>query len=90
MQTFFEYSFTIRIKFRQFGPGSAIICQLGFAGFRYHEVTSFYVEDQIARPAKSGPSNLVKAETANESRGGDQYFSRAVGKALEVLEFLQS
>ena len=32
----------------------------------------------------------MKADTAPESRVGDQYFSRAVGKALEVLEFLQS
>jgi len=43
-----------------------------------------------ARPAKAGTSNLVKAETSKETHGGDQYFSRAVGKALEVLEFLQS
>ncbi len=42
-----------------------------------------------ARPAKAGAPNLVKAETAKEPRVGDQYFSRAVGKALEVLEFLQ-
>ena len=41
-----------------------------------------------ARPAKA--ANLVKAESSKETHGGDQYFSRAVGKALEVLEFLQS
>ncbi len=43
-----------------------------------------------ARPAKAAASKLVKTEGAAETRGGDQYFSRAVGKALEVLEFLQS
>jgi DNA-binding IclR family transcriptional regulator len=48
------------------------------------------LKTKIARPAKSGTPNLVKADTAAESRTGDQYFSRAVGKALEVLEFLQS
>ena len=48
------------------------------------------LKTKTARPAKAGTPNLVKAETANEARGGDQYFSRAVGKALEVLEFLQA
>jgi DNA-binding IclR family transcriptional regulator len=48
------------------------------------------LKTKIARPAKSGTPNLAKADTAAESRTGDQYFSRAVGKALEVLEFLQS
>jgi DNA-binding IclR family transcriptional regulator len=48
------------------------------------------LKTKIARPAKSGTPNLAKTETAAESRTGDQYFSRAVGKALEVLEFLQS
>jgi len=48
------------------------------------------LKTKTARPAKAGASNLVKAETAKEARGGDQYFSRAVGKALEVLEFLQA
>ena len=48
------------------------------------------LKTKTARPAKAGTSNLVKAETAKEARGGDQYFSRAVGKALEVLEFLQA
>ena len=43
-----------------------------------------------ARPAKAGTSNLVTVEAAKDTRGGDQYFSRAVGKALEVLEFLQA
>jgi DNA-binding IclR family transcriptional regulator len=43
---------------------------------------------KAARPAKAGTPNLVKHETS-QARGGDQYFSRAVGKALEVLEFLQ-
>jgi len=47
------------------------------------------LKTKSVRPAKAGTPNLVKAETANESRVGDQYFSRAVGKALEVLEFLQ-
>ncbi|MGC2404041.1 MAG: IclR family transcriptional regulator [Acidobacteriaceae bacterium] len=45
---------------------------------------------KIARPAKTGTSNLAKVEAASKARTGDQYFSRAVGKALEVLEFLQS
>jgi hypothetical protein len=40
------------------------------------------LKTKSARPAKAGSSNLIKAETANESRVGDQYFSRAVGKAL--------
>ena len=48
------------------------------------------LKTKTARPAKAGASNLIKAETAKEARGGDQYFSRAVGKALEVLEFLQA
>jgi DNA-binding IclR family transcriptional regulator len=48
------------------------------------------LKTKIARPAKSGTPNLAKADTAAESRTGDQYFSRAVGKALEVLELLQS
>jgi len=56
--------------------------------FRYHE--ALMLKTKTARPAKAGTPNLVKAETANEARGGDQYFSRAVGKALEVLEFLQA
>ena len=47
------------------------------------------LKTKTARPAKAG-TNLVMAETAKEARGGDQYFSRAVGKALEVLEFLQA
>jgi DNA-binding IclR family transcriptional regulator len=48
------------------------------------------LKTKSVRPAKTGTPNLVKAETASEPRVGDQYFSRAVGKALEVLEFLQS
>ena len=44
------------------------------------------LKTKIARPAKAGTSNLIKVETAEEAHGGDQYFSRAVGKALEVLE----
>jgi DNA-binding IclR family transcriptional regulator len=48
------------------------------------------LKTKTARPAKAGTPNLVKPETAKEARGGDQYFSRAVGKALEVLEFLQA
>src|SRR6202789_1489898 len=43
-----------------------------------------------ARPAKSATPTLVKTEHVTESRTGHQYFSCAVGKALEVLEFLQS
>ena len=35
-------------------------------------------------------ARLAKAEAANETRSRDQYFSRAVSKALEVLEFLQA
>jgi len=42
------------------------------------------------RPAESATPNLAKADNTAESRTGDQYFSRAVGKALEVLEYLQS
>ena len=42
------------------------------------------------RPAKSGSPTLVKGAGANEAPAGDQYFSRAVGKALEVLEYLQA
>jgi DNA-binding IclR family transcriptional regulator len=41
-------------------------------------------------PAKAGAPNQAKAAPVAESRAGDQYFSRAVGKALEVLEFLQA
>jgi len=48
------------------------------------------LKTKTARPAKAGSPNLAKAETATEPRAGDQYFSRAVGKALEVLEFLQA
>jgi DNA-binding IclR family transcriptional regulator len=48
------------------------------------------LKTKTPRPAKSGTPTVAKAETATESRTGDQYFSRAVGKALEVLEFLQS
>jgi IclR family acetate operon transcriptional repressor len=48
------------------------------------------LKTKTARPAKSGSANPAKAENAKEPRTGDQYFSRAVGKALEVLEFLQS
>ncbi len=48
------------------------------------------LKTKSARPAKTGTPNLAKADPAKDSRGGDQYFSRAVGKALEVLEFLQS
>ena len=48
------------------------------------------LKTKTARPAKAGTSNLTKAEPEKDVRGGDQYFSRAVGKALEVLEFLQS
>jgi DNA-binding IclR family transcriptional regulator len=48
------------------------------------------LKTKTARPAKSATPTLVKAENVTESRTGDQYFSRAVGKALEVLEFLQS
>ncbi len=48
------------------------------------------LKTKTSRPVKAGTSNLVKTESAAEPRGGDQYFSRAVGKALEVLEFLQS
>ena len=43
------------------------------------------LKTKSVRPAKTGTPNLVKAETASEPRVGDQYFSRAVGKALEVL-----
>jgi DNA-binding IclR family transcriptional regulator len=43
-----------------------------------------------SRPAKAGTTALLKTETSKEPRGGDQYFSRAVGKALEVLEYLQA
>src|SRR3984957_12978747 len=48
------------------------------------------LKTKTPRPAKAGTANKAKAETATEPRTGDQYFSRAVGKALEVLEFLQS
>ena len=48
------------------------------------------LKTKTARPAKAGTPKLVEPETPKEARGGDQYFSRAVGKALEVLEFLQS
>jgi DNA-binding IclR family transcriptional regulator len=48
------------------------------------------LKTKTARPAKSATPNLAKANDTAESRTGDQYFSRAVGKALEVLEFLQS
>ena len=48
------------------------------------------LKTKTARPPQTGSPSLVKAETAKETRGGDQYFSRAVGKALEVLEFLQA
>jgi DNA-binding IclR family transcriptional regulator len=48
------------------------------------------LKTKTPRPAKAGTANQAKAETAAEPRTGDQYFSRAVGKALEVLEFLQS
>jgi IclR family acetate operon transcriptional repressor len=48
------------------------------------------LKTKTARPAKAGSPKLAKAETVTESRAGDQYFSRAVGKALEVLEFLQA
>lgn len=48
------------------------------------------LKSKTGRLAKTGISDLDKAEAASEPRTGDQYFSRAVGKALEVLEFLQS
>jgi DNA-binding IclR family transcriptional regulator len=48
------------------------------------------LKTKTPRPAKSGTPNQAEAETVTEPRTGDQYFSRAVGKALEVLEFLQS
>jgi DNA-binding IclR family transcriptional regulator len=48
------------------------------------------LKTKTARPVKSATPTLVKTENVSESRTGDQYFSRAVGKALEVLEFLQS
>jgi DNA-binding IclR family transcriptional regulator len=53
-------------------------------------VRKFMLKIKADRPAKAGTSIVVEAETSKEPRGGDQYFSRAVGKALEVLEFLQS
>jgi IclR family acetate operon transcriptional repressor len=89
-QTFFEYKFKNWVFVRQFGLCSAIICPLRARRFRYHEGDASMLKTKSARPAKTGTPNLVKAETANKSRVGDQYFSRAVGKALEVLEFLQS
>ena len=48
------------------------------------------LKTKTAHPPKGGTPKLVKTEAATESRAGDQYFSRAVGKALEVLEFLQA
>ena len=91
MRNFFELSFGKLRQNRQTGTGSAIICPICDGRFRYHEVSrAFMLKTKTARPAKAGTSNLVKAETAKEVRGGDQYFSRAVGKALEVLEFLQA
>ena len=48
------------------------------------------LKPKTAHPPKAGTPKLVKTEPATESRTGDQYFSRAVGKALEVLEFLQA
>ena len=45
------------------------------------------LKPKTAHPPKAGTPKLVKTEAATESRTGDQYFSRAVGKALEVLEF---
>jgi IclR family acetate operon transcriptional repressor len=48
------------------------------------------LKTKTASPAKAGAPKLVKAERTTEAHGGDQYFSRAVGKALEVLEFLQA
>jgi len=48
------------------------------------------LKTKTARPAESATPNLAKADNTAESRTGDQYFSRAVGKALEVLEYLQS
>ncbi len=48
------------------------------------------LKTKTARPAKAGSPTLVKTDSSSEAHVGDQYFSRAVGKALEVLEFLQS
>ena len=56
------------------------------------------LKTKTVRQAKAAVPKLVKTELvkpvkapgAADTRGGDQYFSRAVGKALEVLEFLQS
>jgi DNA-binding IclR family transcriptional regulator len=48
------------------------------------------LKTKTARPAKTGTTSLGKSEPAPATRSGDQYFSRAVGKALEMLEFLQS
>jgi DNA-binding IclR family transcriptional regulator len=48
------------------------------------------LKTKTVRPAKAATPTLVKTDSSSEAHGGDQYFSRAVGKALEVLEFLQS
>ncbi|HTZ58991.1 MAG TPA: IclR family transcriptional regulator [Acidobacteriaceae bacterium] len=48
------------------------------------------LKSKTARQVKTGTSDPGKTQTAPEPRAGDQYFSRAVGKALEVLEFLQA
>jgi DNA-binding IclR family transcriptional regulator len=43
-----------------------------------------------SRGRKGKTARLVDAAIAKESGGRDQYFSRAVGKALETLELLQA
>ncbi|HEV2273407.1 MAG TPA: IclR family transcriptional regulator [Acidobacteriaceae bacterium] len=55
------------------------------------EPAQFRYDPGVVRPMLKGKSvRIPKAETAKEARGRDQYFSRAVGKALEVLEYLQA
>jgi DNA-binding IclR family transcriptional regulator len=51
--------------------------------------SALMLKTKTARPSKPVIPNVNKIEPAPKQRG-DQYFSRAVGKALEVLEFLQS
>jgi DNA-binding IclR family transcriptional regulator len=64
--------------------------------FRAFMLTTKTARQQKAKTAdepggrKGKTGRIAKTETAKEPGGRDQYFSRAVGKALETLELLQT
>jgi DNA-binding IclR family transcriptional regulator len=85
---FFESYFEICLILVYFGFISGIIWRPP-SWVRYDDRV-FMLKAKPTRTAKATQPNLVKPASSADKRAGDQYFSRAVGKALEVLEFLQT